>query len=130
MRVFVYGTLKPGEANFERYCGGKVSKVTPAYTFGHLYALPVGYPAMTTGDTEVSGVLLTFSDEQLLADIDGLEDYDPKRPAEDNLYQREWLTLYAPSGESLGKAWGYRMAFWRVQQLGGIFLPSGCWRGH
>lgn len=129
MRVFVYGTLKPGEVNFKRYCKGKVSAITAAYTYGHLYALRVGYPAMTVGDTQVSGVLLTFDDETLLSAIDDLEDYDPSRLPTENLYQREQLQLYAPSGESLGEAWGYRMPFWRVQQLGGLFLSSGCWRG-
>jgi gamma-glutamylcyclotransferase (GGCT)/AIG2-like uncharacterized protein YtfP len=130
VRVFVYGTLKPGEANFEPYCGGKVREVTPAYTQGHLYALPLGYPAMTTGDTQVRGALLTFDDESVLSDIDDLEDYNPNLPPSQNLYHREWLTVYAPSGESLGEAWGYRMAFWRVQQLGGVFLPSGNWQGN
>ncbi len=24
LRVFVYGTLKPGEANYQKYCAGKV----------------------------------------------------------------------------------------------------------
>lgn len=129
VRVFVYGTLKPGEVNFKPYCEGKVSEITPAYTYGHLYALTVGYPAMTVGDTQVSGVLLTFHDETLLSAIDDLEDYDPGRPPTENLYQREWLKIYTLSGESLGEAWGYRMIFWRVQQLGGMFLSSGCWRG-
>jgi len=129
VRVFVYGTLKPGEVNYKRYCEGKVSDITPAYAYGHLYALNIGYPAMTVGDTQVTGVLLTFSDETILSDIDDLEDYDPTRPASENLYQRESISLYMPSGEFLGEAWGYRMTFWRVQQLGGIFLSSGCWRG-
>lgn len=129
MRLFVYGTLKPGEINFEFYCGGKVTEMIPASTQGHLYALPVGYPAMTTGDGNVSGFLFKLEDETVLSDIDELEDYHPNRPSTENLYEREWLTLYDHSGEVLGEAWGYRMAFWRVQQLGGVFLPSGCWKG-
>jgi len=129
LRVFVYGTLKPGEPNFEPYCGGKVQEVTPAYTYGHLYALPVGFPAMTTGDSQVQGVLMSFPDESVLSDIDDLEDYDPHASPDSNLYQREWITIYSAQGEYLGQAWGYRMPFWRVQQLGGVFLPSGCWQG-
>jgi len=128
-KVFVYGTLKPEEVNFEPYCGGKVSNITPAYTYGHLYALKVGYPAMTRGDTQVSGVLLTLKSPQVLADLDQLEDYDPNRPPAQNFYQREWIACYDPSGESLGEAWGYRMDFSWVQQLGGLFLASGVWRG-
>lgn len=127
LRVFVYGTLKPEEANFKRYCEGKVSDITPAYTYGHLYALKVGYPGMTRGDAQVRGVLLTLADEGVLSAIDDLEDYDPNRPPEENMYQREWITIYSLAGESLGEAWGYRMEFKRVQQLGGMFLPSGNW---
>ncbi len=127
LRVFVYGTLKPGEANFKPYCEGKVSDITPAYTYGHLYALKVGYPGMTTGDTKVKGVLLTLSEESVLSAIDDLEDYDPNRPPEENMYQREWITVYSLTDEFLGEAWGYRMDFQRVQQLGGMFLPSGNW---
>jgi len=28
IRVFVYGTLKPGEVNYQRYCEGKVIAAT------------------------------------------------------------------------------------------------------
>lgn len=129
-RIFAYGTLKPEEANFEAYCRGKVSEVIPAYAYGHLYALNLGYPAMTTGDTQVSGVLLTFPNDEILPDLDELEDYYPNRPLEESLYQREWITVYDASGSSLGEVWGYRMTFSRVQQFGGVFLPSGRWRSH
>ncbi|TAH29142.1 MAG: gamma-glutamylcyclotransferase, partial [Oscillatoriales cyanobacterium] len=30
MKVFVYGTLKPGECNYLRYCEGKVVDALPA----------------------------------------------------------------------------------------------------
>lgn len=53
VRVFVYGTLKPGEANYKRYCAGKVIDVKIALVQGKLFALPMGYPAMTLGDRQV-----------------------------------------------------------------------------
>ena len=42
VRVFVYGTLKPGEANYKRYCAGKVVDVKTAFVQGKLFALPMG----------------------------------------------------------------------------------------
>jgi gamma-glutamylcyclotransferase (GGCT)/AIG2-like uncharacterized protein YtfP len=30
--VFVYGTLKPNEANYQKYCAGKVIRETKAFT--------------------------------------------------------------------------------------------------
>ena len=39
MKVFVYGTLKPGECNYLRYCEGKVVDACPAIARGELFAL-------------------------------------------------------------------------------------------
>lgn len=59
--VFVYGTLKPGENNYQIYCAGKVLAEQRAITFGRLFSLPAGYPAMTPGDCPVHGFLLSFA---------------------------------------------------------------------
>lgn len=44
LRVFVYGTLRPGEANYARYCAGSRSQA--ARVRGRLYVLQVGYPQL------------------------------------------------------------------------------------
>ena len=62
LRVFVYGTLKPDEANYQKYCAGKVLNTTSAIALGELFALPMGFPAMTLGDRPVYGYLLSFSE--------------------------------------------------------------------
>jgi gamma-glutamylcyclotransferase (GGCT)/AIG2-like uncharacterized protein YtfP len=43
--IFVYGTLKQGYHNHNRYCRGAVS-IEPAHVWGRLYALPAGYPGL------------------------------------------------------------------------------------
>jgi len=48
LRVFVYGTLKRGERNHERYCRGAL-RVVPATTAGWLYDLHRGHPALGLG---------------------------------------------------------------------------------
>ena len=75
MKVFVYGTLKPGEANYQNYCADKVIKAIAGYTEGRLYSLPMGYPAMTKGKSKTIGVLLTFTNADILTSLDILEGY-------------------------------------------------------
>lgn len=127
LKVFVYGTLKPGEYNYERYCAGKVIAAQPATAYGRLFALPVGYPAMTTGEEIVYGVLLSFSDLAILQDLDRLEDYDPHRLPAENEYHRTQIEVFYLSGERLDFAWIYLMTPEQVERRGGVPVASGYW---
>lgn len=127
LKVFVYGTLKPGECNYQRFCAGKVVEEKRASVQGHLFALPIGYPAMTPGDGRVQGYLLTFADPEVLQVLDLLEDYHPERLPEDNQYNRQLIETFNLAGEPLETAWAYLMSPLKVRSCGGIFLPSGWW---
>ncbi|MDF5723411.1 MAG: gamma-glutamylcyclotransferase [Rhizonema sp. PD37] len=130
LRVFVYGTLKPGEANYQRYCAGKVIYSKKAFTLGKLFALPMGYPAMIPGDSEVHGYLLSFTDKTVLSALDELEDYQPAKAASENLYNRQCVEIYDLQSGSLGLGWVYLMTSEAVYQLGGVLLPDGWWSGN
>ncbi|MBG1242906.1 gamma-glutamylcyclotransferase family protein [Nostoc sp. NZL] len=127
--VFVYGTLKPGEANYKKYCDGKVVDVKRAFVQGKLFAMPMGYPAMTLGDGQVHGYLLSFPNPRILNELDVLEDYQPNRQPVENLYNRQIIEVYEPQSLSLGWAWVYLMTLDRVDQLGGFLQPGGWWSG-
>ncbi len=127
LRVFVYGTLKPGEANYQKYCAGKVLDATPAITLGELFALPMGFPAMTLGDRPVYGYLLSFTNPEILMALDELEDYQPARDASENLYYRQMIEIYDLEERSLGCAWVYLMTKESICQLEGVVLTDGCW---
>ncbi|MEH2171347.1 gamma-glutamylcyclotransferase family protein [Nostoc sp.] len=129
VRVFVYGTLKPGEANYKRYCASKVVDVKTALVQGKLFALPMGYPAMTLGDSQVHGYLLSFSNPKILNELDVLEDYQPNRKTPENLYNRQIIEVYEPQSLSYSWAWVYLMTLEQVEQLGGLLQPSGWWSG-
>ncbi|WP_414513008.1 gamma-glutamylcyclotransferase [Nostoc sp. PCC 9305] len=129
VRVFVYGTLKPGEANYKRYCAGKVVDFKRAFVQGKLFALPMGYPAMTPGDSQVYGYLLSFSHPKILNELDVLEDYQPNRQTPENLYNRQIIEVYEPQSLSLGWAWIYLMTLEQVDRLGGFLQPGGWWSG-
>jgi len=128
IKVFVYGTLKPGKYNYALYCEGKVIEATKAYGKGQLFDLSLGYPGMTIGEGKVQGFLLSFKDETVLEHLDQLESYSPQRPDEENEYYRQEIMVYGDSGESLGVAWAYLMTSEKVKQFQGVFLPSGDWQ--
>ncbi|WP_016949585.1 gamma-glutamylcyclotransferase [Anabaena sp. PCC 7108] len=126
LRVFVYGTLKPGEANYH-LCKNYVLKAKKAIAYGQLFTLPMGYPAMTQGESKVSGYLLSFTDSTLLTVLDDLEDYQPTRKTSDNLYNRQSIEIFEPTGLYLGLAWVYLMTPEKINQVGGIQQLDGRW---
>jgi gamma-glutamylcyclotransferase (GGCT)/AIG2-like uncharacterized protein YtfP len=127
--VFVYGTLKPGKANYDRYCGDRVSQSCSAQVRGKLFELSLGYPGMTFGETWVLGYLLDFANESILEALDTLEDYHPQRSETQNEYQRREVEVFDRAGRSLGLAWAYFMTHQKVQQYNGRWLASGEWSG-
>ena len=129
LRVFVYGTLKPGEANYEYYCNNKVLDLKKAYVRGELYALPQGYPAAIQGNNFVYGYLVSFSTSEVLSHLDRLEDYHPQRPISENLYNRKQVEIYDLNNNSLGLAWVYFMSLAMVHTLKGTPQTDGWWSG-
>jgi len=128
INVFVYGTLKPGEENFDRHCQ-QALEIQEAIAHGTLYALPMGYPAMTSGDSPVYGFLLSFNDPQILVEFDDLEDYCPDRPLEQNEYYRQKIQTFSLAHQPLSNAWVYLMESEKAKRLG-VLMPEGRWTGH
>ena len=125
--IFVYGTLKPGEANYPAYCEAKIVSQLAVYTRGELYTLPVGYPAITAGNHKVYGCCLSFRDSSILHDLDGLEDYDEHRSPDLNEYYRALTPIYSLGDRLLGRAWAYFMNPERVVRYRGEKVTSGWW---
>ena len=134
IQVFVYGTLKPGETNYS-VCASDVVESQPAIANGCLYALPLGYPAMTLDAGTVHGALLSFTDMTILQRLDDFERHEPTEFSESapgqcldqNAYDRRQIAVYTYDRRLLGFAWSYVMTLAQVQQLGGILLPEGQW---
>lgn len=52
MSLFVYGTLKSGFWNHDRFCRNAID-IQPATTWGRIYLLPVGYPALEVPESAI-----------------------------------------------------------------------------
>ncbi len=74
VKIFVYGTLKKGFRNHDRFCGNAIS-IEPATVNGKLYDTGWGFPAMQLSDNPediVHGEIITIPEADLPA-IDRLE---------------------------------------------------------
>ncbi|GBF07937.1 hypothetical protein DAERI_190070 [Deinococcus aerius] len=130
-RVFVYGTLMPGERNADVAARGGRFEATPARLPGFrlLHLLPEAYPAVVPGEPheEVRGYVLTYPQDgwdRALHFLDTLEGVHETPP----LYTREQVSVTSEDGESVS-AWVYVYALAaRLHQPGVLPVPGGDWR--
>ena len=151
LNLFVYGTLKRGQSNHERFCRGLIS-VQEATVRGRLYELPFGFPALVVPETEVraTGTTNYLTDaeagryeeaqvsetpsswdtvwgELLVFDdpekrLPMLDGLEFFRPGEESFYKRVLIpATLAETGTTL-LAWAYAIA-----STSGLYLPGGHW---
>jgi gamma-glutamylcyclotransferase (GGCT)/AIG2-like uncharacterized protein YtfP len=77
-RLFVYGTLKPGQSRWSSLApfADPLEPPVAAEVGGQLWATPWGWPALTAGTSPVRGVLVTLRRDRLedaLAHLDKIE---------------------------------------------------------
>lgn len=64
LRLFVYGTLKRGYWNYQRFCA-QARSIEPAVVWGRLYHLHAGFPALEVPE----GLILARGSADPLADV-------------------------------------------------------------
>ena len=151
LRLFVYGTLKRGYWNHQRFCA-QVRSIEPAVVWGRLYDLHAGFPALEVPE----GLILARGTADPLADARRQQEIgtprfgrptgdwdlihgelvtftDPQRdlppidrlegfrPDGQSMYQRVMVAVL--SGRTSITAWTYRMP--RIDT--GSRLGSGVW---
>lgn len=124
--VLVYGTLRRGMANHDRFCFD-VLDVVPAWTTGRLYDLPYGFPAMVAAaDGRVIGELLAFPDPAVaIRRLDQLEGFRPDGPRH---YDRIVVEAHPLAGGGPVRAWCYVYGGGAAQRLADAqFIATGDW---
>lgn len=130
-RVFVYGTLRPGERNARVARRGGPFVTSPASLRGYrlLHLLPEAYPLLVPGEPwqTVRGDLLTYRPDdwtRALSLLDALEGLHESPP----LYTREQVTVTPGGGEPVS-AWVYVYARGeRLTRPGVQLVPGGDWQ--
>jgi gamma-glutamylcyclotransferase (GGCT)/AIG2-like uncharacterized protein YtfP len=148
--MFFYGTLKRGERNHERFCGGALS-VEEGAVRGDVYDLPFGYPALVVPGVSIyafgTGDFARDAEEQwrlgrelvslpegprAFGEVFAFDDPETRLPAFDRLegfdpadasshYRRVLLPVETNEGSVL-PAWAYV-----VEESSGSHLPGGKW---
>lgn len=80
-KLLVYGTLKRGYWNHDRFCRNAVD-IQPATTWGRLYALPAGYPVLEIPEEQIlaHGTTDPLADAATQAHIAGESANMPSQP--------------------------------------------------
>jgi gamma-glutamylcyclotransferase (GGCT)/AIG2-like uncharacterized protein YtfP len=148
--LFVYGTLKCGYGNHDRFCKG-VLQIEEAAVFGGLYDLPFGFPALVVPDETIRATGTTNPAQDIttqhrlneafaaspqdsgsqafgeLLSFDDPEKWLPKLdhlegfvPGEHSLYRRVLIPVETATRTVL--AWAYA-----IEKPTGTHLPGGSW---
>lgn len=110
--IFVYGTLRHGQANYRRFLAGQTAREQPAILPDHALHTDI-YPYVfdTDDDSRVHGELmfpLSHIYDELLARLDVLEGYREGDPASDYLRVRRPVHYTDADGKTLTvEAWVY-----------------------
>ena len=151
LTMFIYGTLKRGERNHERYCSGAL-RVEEGAVRGELYDLPLfGYPELIVPEESVRafgtddpardaelqerlarGHPSTLEGSLVSGEILYFDDAGSRLPAIDRLegfdpadasspFRRVLLPVEPEEGRAL-LAWAYV-----VREPSGTYLPDGRW---
>lgn len=128
---FVYGTLRPGEPNHDRYLRGRIRSEEPGRLAGAVLYDGPGYPyAVEEPGGEVCGELVDALPEAyggLLHTLDELEEFVPCDPR--SLYQRVVRDVTRADGTAV-RAWVYVAGPTVVVRLRaqGKLIEGGDWR--
>ncbi len=94
LRIFVYGTLKRGYWNHDRFCSRAIS-IEPATTWGRLYHLPAGFPALEipSGRILAHGTTDPLADTQIQNNIELPENAMARPEGDWDLVHGELMTF-------------------------------------
>ena len=97
LRLFAYGTLKKGFWNFDRFCTRAIN-IEPATTWGRLYQLSAGFPALEVPESSVlaTGTADPLADTQTQNTIELPENAMPRPEGDWDLVHGELMTFANP----------------------------------
>ena len=131
-KIFVYGSLRIGFFNYDKYLMGKVSDSKIGKVKGKLYHMPnKGYPALMEGDDEVFGEVMTLNDfESVMIPMDKMENYYGVNDSR-NEYNRIVMDVELLDG-SIESCYVYYYAMndEAIFNKNSIYIKNGDWKNY
>lgn len=131
-KIFVYGSLREGFFNYDKYLNGKVSKPTLAMVKGKLYHLShKGYPALLDGDDEVIGEIMEMKDfYKDIVPMDEMEGYFSPEDTSLNEYTRTVMTVKNLETNEYEECYVYKYEQHTHADFNdhAVYLPKGDWK--
>ncbi|MGG5461991.1 gamma-glutamylcyclotransferase family protein [Clostridium sp. B9] len=130
-KIFVYGSLRTGFFNYDKYLKGKVIKSELGRVKGKLYHMPhKGYPALIEGDDWIYGEVMTILDyENVINSMDLMEGYLGLNN-KDNEYNRIEMEVDMIGKKSTEKCYVYYYAMNDKEtfEKNSVLIEDGNWR--
>ena len=130
-KIFVYGSLRTGFFNYEKYLKGKVIKSELGRVRGTLYHMKKeGYPALVEGDGFVYGEVMTILDyENTIEAMDVMEGYLGPLNS-NNEYNRVEMDVEILGKKSSEKCYVYYYGMNDKEEFenNSILIQDGNWR--
>lgn len=131
-KIFVYGSLREGFFNYEKYLKGKVSSSKLAIVKGKLYHLShKGYPALLDGNDKVIGEIMEIKDFlKDIVPIDEMEGYISFEDTSLNEYTRTLMTVknLETLKDEVVYVYKYEALNDKYFNDKAIYLPKGDWK--
>lgn len=131
--IFVYGSLREGFFNYDKYLKGKVLRKTEGKTKGKLYHMPYkNYPALLDGDNDVYGEIMILDDyENTIKALDELEGYNgPNNTL--NEYEKKIVDIKETCSGEIRKCYIYAYNVdndFRFQKES-VYIKNGNWKDY
>lgn len=131
--IFVYGSLREGFFNYDKYLTGKVLSKSEGKIKGKLYHMPYkNYPALLEGNDTVYGEIMFISDyENTMKSLDELEGYHgANNPS--NEYEKKIVEIeYVHSGNKIEcYLYSYNLNNDNEFKDKAIYIQHGDWKKH
>lgn len=131
-KIFVYGSLREGFFNYDKYLNGKVLKPTLAKVKGKLYHLSdKGYPALLDGNDEVIGEIMEMKDfYKDIVPMDEMEGYFSPENTSLNEYTRTVMTVKNLETNEEEECYVYKYEQYTQDDFKNhaVYLPTGDWK--
>lgn len=133
-KIFVYGSLREGFFNYDKYLAGKVFPAQLGKVTGKLYHLShKGYPALLHGDDEVIGEIMEMKDfYKDIVPMDEMEGYISEENTSLNEYTRTMMVVknLETKEEEICYVYKYEQHTQEDFQIHAEYIPHGDWKAY